>query len=135
MPVAVFVLGLTVFSLGTTEFMVAGLLPELAGEFDVSLPQAGLLISAFALGVVVGAPLIAAATIRVPRKAALIGLLVVFVLGEVLAASAWSYAILMVARVVTAVAHGAFFGIGATVAADLVEPGRRARAIAVTSAG
>jgi DHA1 family inner membrane transport protein len=135
MPVAVFVLGLTVLSLGTTEFMIAGLLPELAGAFAVSLPTAGLLISLFALGVAVGAPLITAISTRVPRKSALLGLLVVFIFGETAAALAASFAVLMAARVVTAVAHGAFFGIGAVVAADLVAPARRARAISVMFGG
>lgn len=135
MPVAVFVLGLTVFSLGTTEFMVAGLLPELSAEFDVTVSQAGWLISVFALGVVIGAPLITAATTRIPRKAALVGLLVIFIAGEVVATLAGSFEVLMAARVVTAVAHGAFFGIGAVLAADLVEPERRARAISIMFGG
>ncbi|SDW60466.1 MFS transporter, DHA1 family, inner membrane transport protein [Amycolatopsis xylanica] len=135
MPIALFVLGLTVFSLGTTEFMIAGLLPELSAAFGVSLPQTGMLISLFALGVVVGAPLITAATTRIPRKAALIGLLGVFIVGEVIAAAAPSYGVLMAARVVTAVAHGSFFGIGAVVAANLVEPAKRARAISVMFGG
>ncbi|MER6899878.1 MFS transporter, partial [Amycolatopsis sp. NPDC000740] len=100
MPIALFVLGLTVFSLGTTEFMIAGLLPELSGAFGVSLPQAGLLISLFAVGVVIGAPLITAATTKVPRKTALVALLVVFIAGEVLAAAAPSFGVLMAARVV-----------------------------------
>nr|WP_042185004.1 Cmx/CmrA family chloramphenicol efflux MFS transporter [Kibdelosporangium sp. MJ126-NF4]CEL16446.1 putative transmembrane efflux protein [Kibdelosporangium sp. MJ126-NF4]CTQ90398.1 putative transmembrane efflux protein [Kibdelosporangium sp. MJ126-NF4] len=135
MPIALFVLGLTVFSLGTTEFMIAGLLPELAAAFETSLPQAGLLISLFALGVVVGAPLITAATTRVPRKTALIVLLVVFIVGEAVAAMAPTFGVLMVARVVTAVAHGSFFGIGAVVASNLVGPERRARAIAIMFGG
>lgn len=135
MPIALFVLGLTVFSLGTTEFMIAGLLPELSGAFGVSLPDAGLLISLFAAGVVVGAPLITAATTRIPRKSALVGLLAVFVAGEIVAAAAPSYGVLMVARVVTAVAHGSFFGIGAVVAANLVTPDKRARAIAIMFGG
>lgn len=135
MPIALFVLGLTVFSLGTTEFMIAGLLPELSGAFGVTLPQAGLLISLFALGVVVGAPLITAATTKVPRKTALVVLLAVFVVGEVIAAAAPSFGVLMAARVVTAVAHGSFFGIGAVVAAHLVPKEQRAQAIALMFAG
>lgn len=135
MPIAVFVLGLTVFSLGTTEFMIAGLLPELAGAFGVGLPEAGLLISLFAVGVVVGAPLITAATTRIPRKTALVGLLVVFVVGETIAGFAPSYGVLMAARVVTAVAHGAFFGVGAVVASSLVPQEKRARAIAIMFGG
>lgn len=135
MPLAVFVLGLTVFSLGTTEFMVAGLLPELSEEFGVSTSTAGLLISVFALGVVIGAPLVSSATTRIGRKQALIGLLLVFLVGETVAALAPSFEVLMAARVVTAVAHGAFFGIGAVVAAGLVPPDKRARAISIMFGG
>lgn len=135
MPIALFVLGLTIFSLGTTEFMIAGLLPELAGAFDVSVPDAGLLISLFAVGVVVGAPTMTVLTSRVPRKLTLVTLLVIFIVGEILAAAAPGYGVLMVARVVTAVAHGAFFGIGAVVAADLVGPEKRARAIGIMFGG
>jgi MFS transporter, DHA1 family, inner membrane transport protein len=134
-PLAVFVLGLTVFSLGTTEFMVAGLLPELSAAFGISISQAGLLISVFALGVVLGAPLIAAATIRIGRKQALVCLLVVFMIGETIAALAPNFTVLMVARVVTAVAHGAFFGIGAVLAASLVVPTKKARAVSIMFGG
>jgi DHA1 family inner membrane transport protein len=135
MPVAVFVLGLAVFSLGTTEFMIAGLLPELSAAFAVSLPAAGALISLFALGVVVGAPTVTMVTARIPRKTTLVALLTVFVAGEVLAASASNYGVLLFARVVTAVSHGAFFGTGAVVAARLVDANRRARALSVMFGG
>ncbi|SDP79125.1 MFS transporter, DHA1 family, arabinose polymer transporter [Actinopolyspora xinjiangensis] len=135
MPIALFVLGLTVFSLGTTEFMIAGLLPELAAGFGVSVPDAGLLISLFAVGVVIGAPAMTMLTARVPKKATLVTLLVVFVLGESLAAAAPSYGVLMAARVLTAISHGAFFGIGAVVAANLVPEGKKARAIATMFGG
>ena len=135
MPLALFVLGLTTFGLGTTEFMIAGLLPELATAFGVSVPDAGLLISLFAVGVVVGAPTMTVLTSRVPRKLTLVTLLVVFLAGEVLAALAPTFGVLMTARVVTAVAHGAFFGIGAVVAADLVSPDKKARAIAIMFGG
>lgn len=135
MPVALFVLGLTVFGLGTTEFMIAGLLPELADAFDVTIPQAGHLISLFAVGVTVGAPLITMLASRLPRKATLVVLLAVFLAGELVAATAQSYGVLMAARVITALAHGAFFGIGAVVAASLVKPDKRARAIAIMFGG
>lgn len=135
MPLALFVLGLTVFCLGTTEFMIAGLLPELAADFGVSLPDAGLLISLFAVGVVIGAPTMTVLTSRVPKKATLVSLLIVFIVGESLAAAAPTYSVLMLARVITAVAHGAFFGIGAVVAANLVSPERKARAIAIMFGG
>lgn len=135
MPLALFVLGLTTFGLGTTEFMIAGLLPELATAFSVSVPDAGLLISLFAVGVVIGAPTMTVLTSRVPRKLTLVTLLVIFLAGEVLAALAPTFGVLMTARVVTAVAHGAFFGIGAVVAADLVSPDKKARAIAIMFGG
>lgn len=135
MPLALFALGLTIFGLGTTEFMIAGLLPELATAFGVSVPDAGLLISLFAVGVVIGAPTMTVLTSRVPRKLTLVTLLVVFLVGEVLAAVAPTFGVLMTTRVVTAVAHGAFFGIGAVVAADLVTPDKRARAIAIMFGG
>lgn len=135
MPLALFVLGLTIFGLGTTEFMIAGLLPELATAFGVSVPDAGLLISLFAVGVVVGAPTMTVLTSRVPRKLTLVTLLVVFLAGEVLAAMAPTFGVLMTARVVTAVAHGAFFGIGAVVAAELVSPDKKARAVAIMFGG
>lgn len=135
MPLALFVLGLTIFGLGTTEFMIAGLLPELATAFGVSVPDAGLLISLFAVGVVVGAPTMTVLTSRVPRKLTLVTLLVVFLAGEVLAAMAPTFGVLMTARVVTAVAHGAFFGIGAVVAAELVSPDKNARAVAIMFGG
>ncbi|MGJ7905810.1 Cmx/CmrA family chloramphenicol efflux MFS transporter [Actinopolyspora sp. H202] len=135
MPIALFVLGLTVFSLGTTEFMIAGLLPELAAGFGISLPHAGLLISLFAVGVVIGAPTMTVLTSRVPKKATLVALLAVFVLGESLAAMAPSYGVLLTARVITAVSHGAFFGIGAVVAANLVPQEKKARAIAIMFGG
>lgn len=135
MPLALYALGLTIFGLGTTEFMIAGLLPELATAFSVSVPDAGLLISLFAVGVVIGAPTMTVLTSRVPRKLTLITLLVVFLAGEILAALAPTFDVLMTARVVTAVAHGAFFGIGAVVAADLVPPEKKARAIAIMFGG
>ncbi|WP_316527827.1 Cmx/CmrA family chloramphenicol efflux MFS transporter [Kitasatospora brasiliensis] len=135
MPIALFILGLTIFGLGTTEFMIAGLLPELADSFDVTVPQAGHLISLFAIGVTVGAPLITMLASRVPRKATLVTLLAVFLVGELVAATSQSYGVLMAARLITAVAHGAFFGIGAVVAAGLVEPAKRARAISIMFGG
>ena len=135
LPVGVWILGLTVFSLGTTEFMVAGLVPDLAADLGVSTAQAGLLVSIFALGVVVGAPLVSAATTRVSRKPVLLVLLAVFVAGEVLGAAAPTFEVLLVARVVTAVAHGAFFGIGAVLATSMVGPTEKARAVAVMFGG
>jgi DHA1 family inner membrane transport protein len=123
------------FGIGTTEFVIMGLLPDVARSFGVSVPQAGYLVSGYALGVVVGAPLVAMATARLPRKTALLGLIAVFLVGNLGCAVAPSYALLLVARVVTAFAHGAFFGIGAVVARDLVPRERRTQAVALMFAG
>ena len=123
------------FGIGTSEFVIMGLLPELARQFSVSIPAAGLLVSGYALGVTVGSPLVAALVARLRSRDALLGLIGLFVLGNVLCAVAPSYAVLMAARVLTSFCHGAFFGIGATVAADLVPRAQRARAIAGMFAG
>jgi len=112
-----------------------GLLPDVAHDLGITIPQAGLLITGYALGVVIGAPIVAAASIRVPRKTALLGMVGVFVVGNLLCGLAPNYAVLMIARVVTAFCHGAFFGIGSVVAADLVAPNRRASAIALMFGG
>ncbi|WP_320672081.1 MFS transporter [Patulibacter defluvii] len=135
MPLALLALALGAFAIGTTEFVIVGLLPEVAASFDVSISSAGLLISGYALGVAVGAPLLTAAVTRISRKTVLLTLMGVFIVGNVLAALAPSYGVLMVARVVAAFAHGAFFGIGAVVAANLVAPERRASAIALMFTG
>ncbi|WP_430910392.1 MFS transporter [Methylobacterium sp. sgz302541] len=123
------------FGIGTTEFVIMGLLPEVARSFGVSIPQAGYLVSGYAMGVVVGAPLVAIATARLPRKTALLALMAIFLVGNLGCALAPSYALLMVARVVTAFAHGAFFGIGAIVARDLVPREKRIQAVALMFAG
>ena len=123
------------FGIGTTEFVIMGLLPEVADSFGVSVPRAGLLVSGYALGVAVGAPIVAIATARLPRKAALLVLMAVFLVGNLGCALAPSYDLLMLARVVTAFAHGAFFGIGAVVAATLVPREQRTQAVALMFAG
>ncbi len=123
------------FGIGTTEFVIMGLLPEVAASFGVSIPQAGHLVSGYALGVVVGAPLVAIATAGLPRKTALIALMATFLLGNLGCALAPSYGLLMLARIATAFAHGAFFGIGAIVARDLVVPERRTQAVALMFTG
>jgi DHA1 family inner membrane transport protein len=135
MPLAVFVLGLCIFCLGTTEFMISGLLPLLAKDFGVSIPRAGLLISGFALGVAIGGPPLMLAFRRIDRKRALVLLMLLFVVGQTLGALAPSYNILMAARVVTAIALGAFFGIGAVVATDLAGEARQGKAIAIMFGG
>jgi DHA1 family inner membrane transport protein len=123
------------FGIGTTEFIIMGLLPEVAKSFGVSIPQAGYLVSGYALGVVVGAPLVGMATAKLPRKTALLGLIAIFIVGNLGCALAPSYFLLLAARIVTAFAHGAFFGIGAVVARDLAPREKRTQAVALMFAG
>ncbi|MEO3750710.1 Cmx/CmrA family chloramphenicol efflux MFS transporter [Streptomyces sp. B6B3] len=135
MPLAVYVLGAAVFALGTSEFMLAGLLPEVSDDLDVSIPTAGLLISAFAIGMIIGAPLLAAATQRLPRRQTLLWLLAVFGVGHVVGAIAPGYGVLFACRVVSALACAGFWAVGAAVAISLVPSGARARAMAVMLGG
>ncbi|KJY15938.1 MULTISPECIES: Cmx/CmrA family chloramphenicol efflux MFS transporter [Streptomyces] len=135
MPVAVYVLGLSVFALGTSEFMLSGLLPPIADDMGVSIPQAGLLISAFAIGMVIGAPLLAVATLRLPRRTTLVALIGVFGLGQVAGALAPSYELLFASRVVAAFACAGFWAVGAAVAIAMVDKDQRARAMAVMIGG
>jgi DHA1 family chloramphenicol resistance protein-like MFS transporter len=135
MPLAVYILGLSVFALGTSEFMLSGLLPPIADDMDVSIPQAGLLISAFAIGMVIGAPLLAVATLRLPRKTTLISLISLFGLGQIAGALAPTYGILFASRVVSALACAGFWAVGASVAIAMVPATARARAMAVMIGG
>lgn len=135
MPIPLLALAISAFAIGTTEFVIMGLLPEVARDLAVSIPSAGLLVSGYALGVAVGAPLLAVATSKMPRKLALQLLMGVFIVGNTLCAIASSYSVLMIARVVTSFAHGSFFGIGAVVAASLVPAEKRASAIALMFTG
>ncbi len=135
LPLAVYILGLSVFALGTSEFMLSGLLPPIADDMDVTIPQAGLLISAFAIGMVVGAPLLAVATLRLPRKTTLITLISLFGLGQVAGALAPSYELLFASRVVSALACAGFWAVGAAVAIAMVPFNSRARAMAVMIGG
>jgi DHA1 family inner membrane transport protein len=135
MPLALYALTAGAFGIGVTEFVIMGLLLEVSSDLGVSIAMAGLLISGYALGVVVGAPLLTALSSRWPRKTVLIGLMVIFTLGNALCALAPSYGLLMAARVVTAFAHGTFFGVGSVVATSLVPAERRASAIAVMFTG
>jgi DHA1 family inner membrane transport protein len=123
------------FGIGVTEFAPMGLLPVIANDLHVSIPAAGLLISAYALGVVIGAPLMTLTTGRVPRRTLLIALAGIFTLGNLLAAVSTGYGMLLAARIVTSFNHGAFFGIGSIVAAGLVPPQRRAGAVAAMFMG
>ncbi|SDP67096.1 MFS transporter, DHA1 family, arabinose polymer transporter [Rhodoferax sp. OV413] len=123
------------FGIGSTEFVIMGLLPEVAGDLNVSIPSAGMLVTGYAMGVVVGAPLMAVALSKAPRKGALLTLMAIFMLGNLLCALAPSFGLMMAARVFTAFAHAAFFGMGAVVAADLVPRDQRAQAMALMFAG
>jgi DHA1 family inner membrane transport protein len=135
MPLSVYALTAGAFGIGTTEFVIMGLLMQVAADLQVSIPAAGLLISGYALGVFAGAPLLTAATSRMPRKAVLLALMIVFTLGNLACALAPNYALLMAARVVTSLAHGTFFGVGAVVATQLVAPERKASAISAMFTG
>lgn len=123
------------FGIGVTEFAPMGLLPVIASDLGVSIPSAGLLISAYAIGVMLGAPLMTLTTGRVPRRALLIGLMAIFTLGNLIAALSTSYEMLLVARLITSLNHGAFFGVGSIVAASLVPDNRRAGAVAAMFMG
>jgi DHA1 family inner membrane transport protein len=128
-------LALASFGIGTTEFVIMGLLPDVARDLAVSIPQAGLLVTGYALSVAFGSPFLALATARLDRRTALLLLMAVFILGNLLCALAPSYPLLMAARIVTALCHGSFFGLGAVVAATLVPARRKAQAMAVMFAG
>jgi DHA1 family inner membrane transport protein len=135
MPLGLVALAIGAFGIGLTEFVIMGLLPEVARDFAVSEAAAGWLISGYALGVVVGALGLTAATIRLPRKPVLLALVVLFIVGNILTAVASDYGIAMTGRVLAALSHGAFFGIGSVVAAGLVAPEKRAGAIAIMFTG
>jgi DHA1 family inner membrane transport protein len=135
MPVALYALAAGAFGIGTTEFVIMGLLMQVAADLKVSIATAGLLISGYALGVFVGAPVLTVATSRMPRKTVLIGLMAIFTLGNLCCALAPNYTLLLLARVVTALAHGTFFGVGAVVATGLVAADRRASAISIMFTG
>jgi DHA1 family inner membrane transport protein len=123
------------FGIGVTEFAPMGMLPGIAADLGVSIPAAGLLISAYALGVLIGAPLMTLTTGRIPRRHLLIGLMAIFTLGNLMSALATDYTSLLIARVVTSLNHGAFFGVGALVAASVVAPDKRAGAVAAMFMG
>lgn len=135
MPLALLALAVGAFGIGTTEFVMMGLLPDVADDLHISIPAAGHLVSAYALGVVIGAPLLAAATARMSRRKVLIGLMVLFVAGNALSALAPDQHWLLAARFLSGLPHGAFFGVGAVVATGLVAPERKARSVSLMFLG
>lgn len=135
MPIALLALTLSAFAIGTTEFVIVGLVPTIATDLAVSLPSAGLLVSLYALGVAVGAPVLTAATSRFNRKWVLLALMALFITGNLLAWQAPGYGSLIAARILTGLAHGVFFSIGSTIATSLVTKDREASAIAVMFTG
>jgi MFS transporter, DHA1 family, inner membrane transport protein len=135
MPIAVLALTAGAFGIGTTEFIIMGLLLQVAADMHVSVSTAGLLISGYALGVFVGAPILTLAMRRMPRKAVLLALMAIFTLGNAACAMAPTYGLLMAARVLTSLAHGSFFGIGSVVATGLVPSDKRASAISTMFVG
>ena len=135
MPIALYALTIAAYAIGTTEFVIVGLLPTVANDLTITLPLAGLIVSVYALGVTFGAPVLTALTGGVARKPLLLGLMLLFIAGNTLASVSPDYEVLLVARVLSAFAHGVFFSVGATIAADLVPENRRASAIALMFMG
>ncbi|MEU1785731.1 MFS transporter [Streptomyces sparsogenes] len=135
MPLALLALAIGAFGIGTTEFVIMGVLPQVADDFGVGIPTAGWLVSGYALGVVIGAPLLTVLGTRVSRKKMLMVLMGLFILGNALSALAPSFGVMLIGRVIASLAHGAFFGIGSVVAADLVAPEKKASAISLMFMG
>ncbi|MBI0433478.1 MFS transporter [Roseomonas sp. KE0001] len=135
MPPALFALAVGAFGIGLTEFVVAGILPQIAQDFGIEIPAAGLMATTYALGVFVGAPILTVLGARVPRKTMLIGLATLFTLGNLLTALAPSLPLALAGRILTAFNHGTFFGIGSILAASLVAKDRQASAIAFMFSG
>lgn len=135
MPLALLALAVGAFGIGTTEFVMMGLLPDVADDLGISLPAAGHLVSAYALGVVIGAPLLAAVTARMSRRTVLVSLMALFVAGNALSALAPGNDSLLAARFLSGLPHGAFFGVGAVVATNMVAPERKARSVSLMFLG
>ncbi|MET9757524.1 MFS transporter [Streptomyces sp. NPDC006372] len=135
MPLALLALAVGAFGIGTTEFVMMGLLPDVADDLHISIPSAGHLVSAYALGVVIGAPLLAAVTAKMSRRTVLIGLMGLFVVGNALSALAPDNGWLLAARFLSGLPHGAFFGVGAVVATNMVAPERKARSVSLMFLG
>ncbi|WP_186669813.1 MFS transporter [Sporosarcina sp. BP05] len=132
---ALLALAISAFAIGTTEFISVGLLPLISQDLDISVTTAGLTVSLYALGVMIGAPLLTSLTSRMPRKKLLLWIMIVFIIGNGIAAGATSVTVLLVARVISAFSHGVFMSIGSTIAADLVPENRRASAISIMFTG
>jgi DHA1 family inner membrane transport protein len=135
MPFAVYALAVAAFAVGTAEFVISGILPLLSGDLGVSIPTAGLLVTAYAVGVAIGGPLLTVATARYSQRAVLIGVMVLFTVSQILCALAPDYGLLMAARLLSSVGHGAFFGAGNIVVANLVRPERRGAAFSLFIGG
>ncbi|CAI1026934.1 MFS transporter [Serratia fonticola] len=135
MPLALLALTISAYAIGTTEFVIVGLIPTIAEQLNVTVPSAGLLVTLYAIGVAIGAPVLTALTGRVPRKMLLVGLMVLFTLGNLLAWQSPSYESLVVARLLTGLAHGVFFSVGSTIATSLVAKEKAATAIAIMFGG
>ena len=135
MPIALFALTISAFAIGTTEFVIVGLIPTIANDLGVSLPSAGLLVSLYALGVAIGAPVLTALTGKWNRKNLLLTLMLLFTLGNIVAYFSPNYESLIIARILTGLAHGVFFSIGSTIATSLVSKDKEASAIAIMFTG
>lgn len=135
MPISLFALFLSTFAIGTTEFIIAGLLPQVSGDLGVSIPTGGFLVTAYAIGVAIGGPVLSLAMAKLPGRMALLLLLAIFTLGQAFCALAPSYETMLAARVLVAATHGAIFGVGAILATHLVSVERAGRAVAVLLAG
>lgn len=135
MPVPLYLPAMAVFAMGTSEFMLAGLLPDIASDLDVTLGTAGTLTSAFAVGMVVGAPLVAALARRWPRRSGLLGFVLTFAAANAVGAIATSFPVLLATRVVAALANAGFLAVAVTTAATLVSPDKKGRALAVLLSG
>ncbi len=135
MPIAIYALALAAFAIGSAEFLISGILPPLASDLAVSIPTAGLLVSAYAVGVAIGGPILTVLVTRFPQKAVLIGLMLLFAFAQLLCALAPDYGLLLAARLVSAVAHGTFFGVGNVMVSRLVPPERRGAAFSLFIGG
>ena len=135
MPFAIFMLTFSAFGIGTSEYIIMGLLSEIAADLEITIPQAGSLVTMYAMGVVVGGPLLAILTMKLSRKIALLSLMCMFIIGNILCALSTSYHFLMVARVLAALCHGTFFGIASVVASGMVDENKKSQAIALVFMG